>query len=175
MKYKIILSLAGSIILCSCNKQQKTSSEDLLIQYQYRKCINVDFKDKTIEVFFRGLSYKDTIFFTKNDSVLLDDSMDKNQINTLKGSYSYPECPWVMPSAEDKIEILKAGKIQNSIKINYHPNCSDTNKNKDLENRHRAFGNDLRSLVLKKPSFKRAMDTLKVFQEKRSGILIKNN
>lgn len=171
MKNTIIGSLAAFIIFSSCAREQKSTTADLNILFAYQKSIRIDFKNKTIEAFYRGQSFKDTILFTKNDSLKLSDAIKGNKIDKLKGSYSYPECNWLMPSFEDKIEIFKKGKILNTIEINYEPNCTDAKEVQELEKRNRTFGLQIRSLILNKPSFKRASDSLKQFQIRKNGII----
>ncbi|WP_347053558.1 hypothetical protein [Flavobacterium olei] len=144
---------------------------DLTIVFEYYKCIKIDFKNQTIEAYYRDLSCKDTILFTKNDLLKLNQAISQNKIDKQTREFSYPKCNWLMPSFEDKIEVLKDGKIINSIKINYAPNCADDKKPGDVENRIRTFGIEVRNLILKKPFFKRALDSLKVFTSKRKGIV----
>jgi hypothetical protein len=158
------------IFCCSCNRNEKTAAADVSVLFQYEKSINVDFKNNTIEVLYRGLKYKGTINFTRQDSIKLSRSIVKNKIDELEGNYSYPDCTWLMPSLEDKIEIYKEGNIIGTIKINYQPNCTDGKKPVELENKNRAFGSDVRNLLLNKPAFKRALDTLKEFRDRKKGL-----
>jgi hypothetical protein len=158
------------IFCCSCNKNTKITAADISVVFQYEKSINVDFKNNTIEVLYRGLKYKDTFNLTRQDSIKLSGSITKNRIIELEGNYSYPQCAWLMPSLEDKIEIYKGGKILNTIKINYQPNCTDSKKTIELENKNKTFGNDIRNLLLNKSAFKRALDTLKEFRERKKGL-----
>lgn len=169
MKNTCIILIINTLYY-SCNQNVRTEATDVSILFQYEKSINVDFKNNTIEVLYRGLKYKDTLNFTRQDSIKLSGSMAKNKIDVLEGSYSYPECPWLMPSLEDKIEIYKGGKIVNTIKINYQPNCRDSKNPVQLEINSRAFGSDIRNLLLSKPTFKRALDTLKEFRVRKKGL-----
>jgi hypothetical protein len=158
------------IFFYSCNRNQKIQDGEISILFQYEKSINIDFKGNTIEVLYCGLKYKDTIKFSTQDSIKLSESIAKNQIDALKGNYSYPVCNWLMPSMEDKIEIYKEDKIVNTIKINYKPNCTDSKKPLELENRNKAFGSDIRNLLLDKPAFKKALDTLKEFRVRKKAL-----
>lgn len=171
MRKIILLSFTLLVPLTSCDKKERNSMNNLTILFEYYKCIKIDFKTQTIEAYYRDLSYKDTILFTKNDLLKLNQAISQNKIDKLKGQYSYPECNWLMPSFEDKITVFKDGKIINSLEINYAPNCADDKKPGDVENRNRTFGIEVRNLILKKPSFKRALDSLKVFTSKRKGIV----
>lgn len=171
MRNITLLSTATALIIFSSCKKQERSLDDITIFFEYYKCINIDFKNKTIEAYYRDLSYKDTILFTQKDSVELIHAISNNKIDILKGEYSYPKCSWLMPSFEDKIQIFKNNKALGSIEINYEPSCSDNKEPEELEKRNRAFGIEIRNLIFKKPSFKRAMDTLQAFRQKRKGIL----
>lgn len=170
MKNTILPLLIIALIFSSCNTKQKPDT-DISILFKYEKCVAFDFKNKTVRTFYRGQENLDTILFTKNDSIKLLSSISKNKIDEIRGDYSYPECYWLMPSSEDQIEFFKEGKILNSIRINYRPNCSDTKALSNKEMRNRAFGIDIRNLVLNKPCFKRAMDTLKVYRIRKKGII----
>jgi hypothetical protein len=170
---KLIKIIILIIIFSSCGRKEKFDSNQFKIFFRYEKFITIDFKTKLITVVYVDLKYIDTINLSETDSLFLQNSFIENKISKISGEYVYPDCPWLMPSFEDRIQIYKNERIRASFGINYKPNCPFEKPSfSSQEYRVRTFGEDIRKVILENNDFQRALDTLYEFQKRKKGLFL---
>jgi hypothetical protein len=170
---KIVTILILSIILSSCLSKNNSKTENTKIVFRYSKFITIDFEKQMLKVDYAGLNKSLPINISKIEDSLVINSFSKNRIEEIKGEFSYPDCNWLMPSFEDKIEVYENQKLKSTIIYNENSNCPlQKIKPHSKEYRITNFVEDVKRILENNRDFKKALDTLHEFQKQKKSLFL---
>ncbi|WP_281225524.1 hypothetical protein [Flavobacterium aquiphilum] len=170
---KIIKIFILALVCLSCTNKERFERDNNKIIFRYSRFITVDFDERIIKVNYAGLKYSSVINLSNREDSLIINSFNKNKIYEVDGEFAYPDCPWLMPSFEDRIEIYIDKKLKSRILINSKPNCvSKTPSVSSQEYRIVQFKDDIKKILENNGDFKISLDTLKKFQKQKKVLFL---
>ena len=170
---KIVKIFILILVCLSCSNKERFERDRNKIIFRYCKFITVDFDARVMKVNYAGLTYTDIIHISNTEDSLIINSFNRNKIYKVNGELAYPDCPWLMPSFEDRIDIYVDEKLKSRTLINSNPNCV-FNKPSISSQEYRIihFGNDIKKALENNKDFKRALDTLHKFQKEKKALFL---
>lgn len=172
-KGKIITIILILLFHISCSDNEKFNLNRDKIIFKYSKFITVDFEEAVITVRYGNSLYSDSCNISASEYSLIINSYNSNKIYEIKGESSYPDCIWIMPSFEDRIEIFVDKRLKSAMYINTRPDCIPKKvSTSSSEYRVIQFRNDIFKVLKDNADFKKAMDTLGKYKKQERILFI---
>lgn len=170
---KIAKIVILSIILSSCLSKNNSKPENIKIVFRYSKFITVDFETQILKIDYVDFNKNLPIIISKTEDSLVRNSFYNNKIDKFKGEFSYPDCSWLMPSFEDKIEVYENNKLKSTIIYNENSNCLlQKIKPHSKEYRITNFVKEVKKIMENNSDFKKALDTLSKFRKQKKALFL---